>query len=133
MKERMAGFLVMTAIVPMAIAGYLLLVLIGLGGPTARGRAGVRALDHFVNATLFNGYAWESVSSHAWRAREQRWARGVIWLTDRVQPGHDAVGGRFRPLTVLLLEHARHLEDAVGVIRDGAEGVHGQDVAGRRQ
>jgi hypothetical protein len=52
------GFLVMTAIVPMAIAGYLLLVVVGLSGPTARGRAGVRALDHFVNATIFNGYAW---------------------------------------------------------------------------
>lgn len=89
MKERLAGFLLMTAIVPMAIAGYLMLVLIGIGGPTARGRAGVRALDHFVNATLFNGYAWESVSSHAWRARdERRWARVIIWITDRFQPGH---------------------------------------------
>jgi len=48
----------------------------------------VRALDHFVNATLFNGYAWESVSSHAWRMRERRWARVVIWITDVFQQGH---------------------------------------------
>ena len=88
MKERLAGFLLMTAIVPMAIAGYLLLVLIGIAGSTARGRAGVRALDHFVNATLFNGYAWESVSSHAWRARDKRWAKLVIRVTDLFQHGH---------------------------------------------
>ena len=88
MKERMAGFLLMTAIVPMAIAGYLLLVLIGLTGPTARGRAGVRALDHFVNATVFNGYAWESVSSHAWRMRHRWWAKWVIRLTDLFQKNH---------------------------------------------
>lgn len=55
----------MCAIVPLAILGYLLLWWVGLFGKTDRGRAGVRALDHFVNATLFNGYAWESVSSHA--------------------------------------------------------------------
>ena len=64
-KERLAGFLVMTAVVPLAIVGYLILVVVGLTGPNARGRAGVRALDHFVNASVFNGYAWESVSSHA--------------------------------------------------------------------
>lgn len=88
MKERLAGFLLMSAIVPMAIAGYLLLVLVGIAGPTARGRAGVRALDHFVNATLFNGYAWESVSSHAWRERDKRWAKMVIRVTDLFQRGH---------------------------------------------
>jgi hypothetical protein len=89
MKERLAGFLLMTAIVPAALAGYLLLVWVGFFGKTERGRAGVRALDHFVNATLFNGYAWESVSSHAWRERDRhRWARAVIWLTDRFQKDH---------------------------------------------
>lgn len=88
MKERAAGFLVMTALVPMALAGYLLLWWVGLFGPSARGRAGVRALDHFVNATLFNGYAWESVSSHAWRARHRRWARFIIRVTDLIQKDH---------------------------------------------
>ena len=47
----------MCAIVPLAILGYLLLWWVGLFGKTDRGRAGVRALDHFENATLFNGYA----------------------------------------------------------------------------
>ena len=88
MKERLAGFVLMTAVVPMAILGYLILVWVGFFGPNARGRAGVRALDHFVNATVFNGHAWESVSSHAWRERHRLWARGIIWITDRFQKDH---------------------------------------------
>jgi len=88
MKERVAGFVLMTAIVPMAVMGYLLICYVGFLGRPERGRAGVRALDHFVNATLFNGHAWESVSSHAWRERDRRWAKAVIWLTDRFQKDH---------------------------------------------
>jgi len=53
-KERCAGFVLMTAIVPMALLGYGLIVCVGFLGKTDRARAGVRALDHFVNATLFN-------------------------------------------------------------------------------
>lgn len=89
MKERLAGFALMCAMVPLALLGYLILWWVGLCGRTERGRAGVRALDHFVNATVFNGYAWESVSSHAWRERDRkRWARFVIRLTDRFQKDH---------------------------------------------
>jgi hypothetical protein len=88
MKERLIGFLLMTFIVPMAVMGYLILVWVGFMGKNVRARAGVRALDHFVNATVFNGYAWESVSSHAWRERHRWWARWVIHLTDIVQKNH---------------------------------------------
>lgn len=105
MKERIGGFLLMTFIVPMAIVGYLVLVLVGFFGPTHRGRAGVRALDHFVNATVFNGYAWESVSSHAWRERHRRWARVVIWCTDRFQRNHcQRANRREQPLVDLALQ-----------------------------
>ena len=78
----------MTVVVPLAILGYLILVVVGFTGPNSRGRAGVRALDHFVNAAVFNGHAWESVSSHAWRQRDERWAKVVIWVTDRFQKNH---------------------------------------------
>jgi hypothetical protein len=106
MKERMAGFAVMTAVVPLAILGYLILVIIGFTGPNSRGRAGVRALDHFVNAAVFNGYAWESVSSHAWRARDQRWARWVIWATDRFQKDHcRRANKREQPVVDLVLQN----------------------------
>ncbi|MGR6797059.1 hypothetical protein ACU6VJ_04050 [Sphaerotilus sulfidivorans] len=41
----------MCAIVPLAVIGYLMLVWIGLFGPNRRGRAGVRALDHFLTSS----------------------------------------------------------------------------------
>ena len=85
MKERLAGFLLMCAVVPMAVCGYLMLVWIGLFGPNARGRAGVRALDHFVNATVFGGHAWESISSHAWRVREH--CRGQVFSDSPIRGG----------------------------------------------
>lgn len=105
MKERLAGFVLMTVVVPLALFGYLILWWVGLWGRTERGRAGVRALDHFVNATVFDGYAWESVSSHAWRARHRRWARGVIWLTDLLQKNHcQRANKREQPVIDLVLQ-----------------------------
>ena len=109
MKERLAGFVLMTAVVPMAILGYLILVWVGFFGPSARGRAGVRALDHFVNATVFNGHAWESVSSHAWRARHKRWAKVIIRITDVFQKNHcQRANKREQPLVDLVLEKGLH-------------------------
>ena len=108
MKERLAGFLLMTAVVPMAVLGYLMLVWVGFFAPAERGRAGVRALDHFVNASAFNGYAWESVSSHAWRERHRRWARVVIWVTDRFQKNHCMrANKREQPIVDLVLQTGR--------------------------
>lgn len=104
--ERLAGFLLMCFMVPMAVLGYLLIVLIGFFGPVSRARQGVRALDHFVNATLFNGYAWESVSSHAWRVREEKaWARIVIRVTNIFQQDHcRRANKREQPVVDLVLQ-----------------------------
>ncbi|MBX1524809.1 hypothetical protein I9D47_00645 [Campylobacter jejuni] len=89
LKEKLAGTILLCAIVPLAVLGYLFIVIIGTFFNTARARQGVRALDHFVNASLFNGYAWESVSSHAWRERNRKkWARIVIKITDFFQKDH---------------------------------------------
>lgn len=108
-KERLAGFLLMTAIVPLAVMGYLVIVYVGFFGKTERGRAGVRALDHFVNATLFNGYAWESVSSHAWREQHRRWAKAVIWISDRFQKDHcRRANKREQPVVDLILAKGLH-------------------------
>jgi len=87
-QERLAGTILLCAIVPMAVLGYLLIVFYGLFGNTDRIRQGVHAMDHFVNATIFNGYAWESVSSHAWRERDKTWAKFIIWLTGKFQKDH---------------------------------------------
>jgi hypothetical protein len=109
MKERLGGFAVMTAVVPLAILGYLILVLVGFFGPTRRGRAGVRALDHFVNASVFNGYAWESVSSHAWRERHRWWAVCVIRVMDLFQKDHcKRANKREQAVVDLMLEKGLH-------------------------
>ena len=102
-KERVAGFLLMSIIVPLGTLGYLLLLYVGFCGKTDRGRAGVRALDHFVNATAFNGYAWKSISSHAWR--ERRWAKVIIWVTDKFQTDHcRRANKREQPVVDLILQ-----------------------------
>ena len=89
LKEKLAGTILLCVIVPLAVLGYLLIVIVGTFFSTARARQGVRALDHFVNASLFNGYAWESVSSHAWRERNRKkWAKIVIKITDFFQKDH---------------------------------------------
>jgi len=104
-KERLAGFVLMTAIVPLAVFGYLIIVWVGFMGRTERGRAGVRALDHFVNASVFHGYAWESVSSHAWRDRHRRWAKIVILITDTFQKNHcQRANKREQPVVDLVLQ-----------------------------
>lgn len=110
MKERIAGTLLLTAIVPLAVVGYLLIVVVGIFGPARRVRAGVRALDHFVNATVFNGHAWESVSSHAWRVREEkRWARLIIWLTNFFQKNHCMrANKREQKIIDLIIRHKLH-------------------------
>lgn len=105
MKERLVGFALTPVIVPLAILGYCLLLWVGLFGSSARGRAGVRALDHFVNATIFNGYAWESLSSHAWRERHRWWARIVIRVTDMFQKDHCMKANkREQPIIDLVLQ-----------------------------
>lgn len=105
MKERVAGFALMCAMVPLALLGYLIICWFGFFGRAARARAGVRALDHFVNAAVFNGYAWESVSSHAWRARDQRWARCIIRITDVFQKDHcQRANKREQPVVDLVLK-----------------------------
>ncbi|EEO26549.1 hypothetical protein [Helicobacter winghamensis] len=88
MREKLAGTILLCAIVPLAVVSYLFIVIVGTFGKTDRVRQGVRALDHFVNATLFNGYAWESLSSHAWRKRNKRWAKVIIRITDFFDKDH---------------------------------------------
>ena len=115
MKERFAGFLLMCAVVPLAILGYLIICYAGFFGNPKRGRAGVRALDHFVNATVFNGYAWESVSSHAWRERENKWwAVWVIKITDSFQKDHCMRANKREQEMINLMLHKGLHEQTVG-------------------
>ncbi|AJC87317.1 hypothetical protein CINS5915_03640 [Campylobacter insulaenigrae] len=114
MKEKLAGTILLCAIVPLAVISYIFIVIVGTFGSTARVRQGVRALDHFVNATLFNGYAWESLSSHAWRERDKKWAKIVVKITDFFDKDHcQKANKREQPVVDLILER-KLTEQTVG-------------------
>ena len=114
LQERLAGTVLLCAIVPLALAGYLLIVFVGILGNVDRIRQGVYAMDHFVNATIFNGYAWESVSSHAWREKDKKWAKFIIWLTGKFQKNHcERCNKREQDIVNLMLKKRLH-EQSVG-------------------
>ena len=113
-KEKLAGTILLCALVPLAIIGYIYIAIVGTFGDPSRARQGVRALDHFVNATIFNGYAWESVSIHAWRMRHKRWAKIVIYITDKFQKNHcQRANKREQPIIDLMLSR-RLNEQTIG-------------------
>lgn len=113
-KEKLAGTILLCALVPLAIIGYIYIAIVGTFGNPARARQAVRALDHFVNAAVFNGYAWESVSSHAWRMRHKRWAKIVIYITDKFQKNHcQRANKREQPIIDLMLSR-RLNEQTIG-------------------
>lgn len=114
LKEKLAGTILLCALVPLAVVGYIYIAIVGTFGNPARARQAVRALDHFVNAAVFNGYAWESVSSHAWRMRHKRWAKIVIYITDKFQKNHcQRANKREQPIIDLMLSR-RLNEQTIG-------------------
>jgi glycosyltransferase involved in cell wall biosynthesis len=74
--------------VPIILMGVLLIFCSGFTKNKTRAHAGTRALNHFVNAAIFKGNAWETVASHAWRMRERPWAKTFIRFANYVQPDH---------------------------------------------
>ena len=122
LKEKLAGTILLCALVPLAVIGYIYIAIVGTFGDPTRARQGVRALDHFVNATIFNGYAWESVSSHAWRVRHKRWAKIVIFITDKFQKNHcQRANKREQPIIELMLSR-RLNEQTIGKIESEENG-----------
>ena len=122
LKEKLAGTILLCALVPLAVIGYIYIAIVGTFGDPARARQGVRALDHFVNATIFNGYAWESVSSHAWRVRHKRWAKIVIFITDKFQKNHcQRANKREQPIIDLMLSRGLN-EQTIGKIESEENG-----------
>ena len=122
LKEKLAGTILLCALVPLAVIGYIYIAIVGTFGDPTRARQGVRALDHFANATIFNGYAWESVSSHAWRVRHKRWAKIVIFITDKFQKNHcQRANKREQPIIDLMLSR-RLNEQTIGKIESEENG-----------
>ena len=122
LKEKLAGTILLCALVQLAVIGYIYIAIVGTFGDPTRARQGVRALDHFVNATIFNGYAWESVSSHAWRVRHKRWAKIVIFITDKFQKNHcQRANKREQPIIDLMLSRGLN-EQTIGKIESEENG-----------
>ena len=122
LKEKLAGTILLCALIPLAVIGYIYIAIVGTFGDPTRARQGVRALDHFVNATIFNGYAWESVSSHAWRVRHKRWAKIVIFITDKFQKNHcQRANKREQPIIDLMLSRGLN-EQTIGKIESEENG-----------
>lgn len=114
MKEKITGAALLLVIIPMAMMGYLIIVVTGLLGYHKRARQGVRALDHFVNASLFNGYAWESLSSHSWREKDRWWAKIIIKITNIFQQDHCKKANKREQAIIDLMLKKRLHEQTVG-------------------
>jgi len=89
-KERIALVLIILLLLPLFILGFIVMILyILLFGRNWVLRQTFRTVDHFINVTLFGGYAWESLSSHAWRVRNSAWwAPIIIFFADTFHKGH---------------------------------------------
>jgi glycosyltransferase involved in cell wall biosynthesis len=82
------AFLMALVSMPLVFSGLILIVFSGFTNNKNRSRAGARALNHLINASIFNGNAWETVASHAWRVRDKRWAKIFIRLANHLQADH---------------------------------------------
>ncbi len=93
MKERLQlilrGLTLLVLLVPLLVMGlFRFFWMLALGDEPA-GKRALRGLDMAANASALAGNPFETVSSHCGRVQTTWWARGVIWITDRVdRPGH---------------------------------------------
>lgn len=88
---RLAGLILWLLFLPLvvlAIPAVLFFVAFAASSEFQQVREMLRALDQTCNAVWLGGSGRESCSSHAWRARGVWWADFIIWLTDKLQPGH---------------------------------------------
>ena len=64
---------------------------------------------------VFNGYACESLSSHAWRERDKKWAKIVIKITDKFQKNHcERANKREQPVVDLIIIKKKLHQQTVG-------------------
>jgi hypothetical protein len=85
-KERAAFFYFSVPLFHWRCLSYLLIVFHGLFSRTARVLFAVRASDHFVSGSVFNGQAWELFSSHAWRLSNSEEISRSIENRYKIQP-----------------------------------------------
>lgn len=88
---RLGGLILYFLFIVETLLGLFLLPFMILWNPQ-RAKEAMRGVDQFNNAFYTNGIGRESLSSHSWRAYQSaespKWARFVVWLTDKIQKGH---------------------------------------------
>lgn len=84
---RLGGLILFLLLAPGGFIALALLLPMILWNPE-RAKEAMRAVDQLNNAFWLNGEGRESVSSHAWRDKQEMWAQVVIALTDNIQKGH---------------------------------------------
>ncbi len=84
---RFGGLVFYAALAPLAISAICLLPLLIIIAPL-KSKSALRCFDELANAFWFNGSAYESLSSHAWRKRETWWGKFIIWITEIVDKDH---------------------------------------------
>ena len=81
------GIALWLGLAPLTILAVLLLPFLVLFAPL-RSRHSMRVFDELTNTFWFGGSSYESLSSHAWKAKNTWWGAFVVWITDLVEPGH---------------------------------------------
>lgn len=85
------GLILLGLLLPLLLVGLIRFFWMLLIGDEVAGKRALRGMDMAANASALAGDPFETVSSHCGRVKTTWWARGVIWITDRVdQPGHCA-------------------------------------------
>lgn len=88
MKQRFAGLLLWLLLAIPSAIGWLATPLVILFADKDHAKQALRAFDELPSAVLFKGSAYISLSAWAWVQRGAWWADLVIWITDKIQPGH---------------------------------------------
>lgn len=113
MKPRLTlilrGLILLALLLPCLLLGLLRFLWMLVAGDEVAGKRALRGLDMAANASVLAGSPFETISSHCGRVQTTWWARGVIWITDRVdRPGH-CVGAaaKEQPLLELIDGHRK--------------------------
>lgn len=101
------GLVLLCLLLPCLWAGFFRFLWMLATGDADAGKRALRAYDMAANASALAGNPFETMSSHCGRVRTTWWARGIIWITDKVdQPGH-CVGANAKeqPMLDLIDKH----------------------------
>jgi hypothetical protein len=110
------GLILFLLLFPLLLVGLVRFFIMLVLGDEAAGKRALRGLDMAANATALDGDPFETVSSHCGRIKTTWWARGVIWITDRVdQPGHCAGAAEYEAPLLKLIHEFKSQPSKIGM------------------